>query len=154
MLNNMLGEQDLNPAGFGAGRAGERMTSMMAPSLLLRGEVPFAAVGSAGSNRLRSAILQTVLSLIDGGLGAADAVRRPRVHPELGVVDIEGGVPEEAARALEEDGHVLRRWGEASLFFGGASAVVRGSDGLEGAGDPRRGGAAFGVDRAGEVVPL
>jgi len=154
MLNNMLGEQDLNPGGFGQGAPGARMTSMMAPSLLSRGGRAFAAVGSAGSNRLRSAILQTVLSLVDGGLDAASAVERPRVHPEVGVVDVEGGVPDAIAGALEADGHVLRRWTDRNLFFGGASVVVDGAHGLDGAGDPRRGGAAFGVRVDGEVVRL
>lgn len=154
LLNNMLGEQDLNPGGFGSGEPGARMTSMMAPSLLLRDGRPVAAVGSAGSNRLRSAILQTMLSLVDGGLGASEAVHRPRVHPELGVLDVEGGVPDAVAAALEAEGHVLRRWPERNLFFGGVSVAVHGPRGLEAAGDPRRGGGAYGVTARGEVVQL
>lgn len=154
LLNNMLGEQDLNPAGFGIGPPGERMTSMMAPSVLVRGDQPFAAIGSAGSNRLRSAILQTMLSIVDGRLGAREAVQRPRVHPELGLVDVEHGVPDSVVAQLEADGITLRRWSQRSLFFGGVSVAVRGRDGLEAAGDPRRGGAAFGVSATGEVIEL
>lgn len=154
LLNNMLGEEDLNPGGFGAQAPGARMTSMMAPTLLLRGDEPVVSLGSAGSNRLRSAILQTVVSLVDGGLGPAEAVERPRVHHESGGVDVEGGVPDEAVAALAADGHVLRRWGERSLFFGGVSLAGRGPQGLGGAGDPRRGGAAAGVTGAGEVIDL
>ena len=154
LLNNMMGEEDLNPAGFGRLEPGTRMTSMMAPSLLLRGGEPVVALGSAGSNRLRSAILQTVVSMVDGGLGAEGAVRRPRVHPEGEGVDVEGGVPEIAVAALAADGHRLRRWGEVNLFFGGVSAAARGAAGLEGAGDPRRGGAAAAVTRGGEVIDL
>ena len=78
LLNNMLGEEDLSPGGFGLLAAGLRMTSMMAPTLLLRGGEPVLALGSAGSNRLRSAILQTMVSVIDGGLACAAAVARPR----------------------------------------------------------------------------
>ncbi len=154
LLNNMMGEEDLNPAGFGRIAPGTRMTSMMAPSLLLRDGEPVIALGSAGSNRLRSAILQTVVNMVDCGLGAEAAVRRPRVHPEGDGVDVEGGVPEEAVRALAGDGHRLRRWGDVNLFFGGVSAVARGAGGLEGAGDPRRGGAAAALTRAGEVIDL
>ena len=154
MLNNMLGEEDLNPGGFGAARPGARMTSMMAPTLILRGGEPVLALGSAGSNRLRSAILQTVVSIVDGRMTAADAVRRPRVHPEGDGVDIEGGVPEGVAAALAADGHRIRRWGEMNLFFGGVSVAGRGAAGLEGAGDPRRGGAAAAVTRSGEVIGL
>ncbi len=154
LLNNMLGEEDLNPGGFGRLPAGVRMTSMMAPTLVLRGGEPVLALGSAGSNRLRSAILQTMVNVIDSGLGCAGAVARPRVHPEGDGVDVEGGVPEAAVEALAADGHRLRRWDAANLFFGGVSAVGRGAWGLEAAGDFRRGGAAAGVTRAGEVIPL
>jgi gamma-glutamyltranspeptidase / glutathione hydrolase len=154
LLNNMLGEEDLNPGGFGRLPAGIRMTSMMAPSLVLRGGEPVIALGSAGSNRLRSAILQTLVSMVDGGMAAPEAVRRPRVHPEGDGVDVEGGVPEDAVAALIADGHRLRRWGEMNLFFGGVSVAGRGRDGLEGAGDPRRGGGAAAVTRAGEVIAL
>lgn len=154
LLNNMLGEEDLNPGGFGLLPAGRRLTSMMAPTLLLRDGEPVVALGSAGSNRLRSAILQTILSIVDGGLDLSAAVGRPRVHPEGGGLDVEGGVPEEVCAALERDGHVLRRWGGMNLFFGGVGAVGRPAGSLQGAGDPRRAGAAAGVTRAGEVVGL
>lgn len=154
LLNNMLGEEDLNPGGFGTLPPGLRMTSMMAPTLLLRGGDPAVAIGSAGSNRLRSAILQTLVSIVDGGMGMRDAVRRPRVHHESGGVDVEGGVPADACAALEAAGYRLRRWGGMNLFFGGVSAAGYVDGVLDGAGDPRRGGAAAGVTPAGEVIEL
>ena len=151
LLNNMLGEEDLNPGGFGRLVPGERMTSMMAPSLLLRHGEPRAITGS---NRLRSAILQTVVNIVDGGMDVTAAVRCPRVHPEGDGVDVEGGVPEAAAAALIADGHRLRRWGEMNLFFGGVSAAGRGAEALEAAGDPRRGGAAAALTASGELIDL
>jgi gamma-glutamyltranspeptidase/glutathione hydrolase len=154
LLNNMLGEEDLNPGGFGQLEPGERMTSMMAPSLLLRDGEPVMALGSAGSNRLRSAILQTVVNLVDAGMDVPAAVRFPRIHPEGDGIDVEGGVGDDAAEALLADGHRIRRWGETNLFFGGVSAAGFGRDGFEAAGDPRRGGAAAAVTAAGEVIDL
>ena len=154
LLNNMLGEEDLNPGGFGRLAPGIRMSSMMAPSLIVRDATPVVALGSAGSNRLRSAILQTVVSIVDGGLDLDEAVARPRIHPEGDGIDVEGGVPDAAVAALEADGHRLRRWDGLSLFFGGVSAAGHGPSGLSGAGDPRRGGAAFGVDAEGTVGRL
>ncbi len=154
LLNNMLGESDLNPAGFGSLPPGVRMTSMMAPTLLLRDGEPLAAVGSAGSNRLRSAILMVVAGMVDSGLAPADAVGRPRVHHEGGGLDVEGGVPAPAVRALEASGVDLRQWDEANLYFGGVSAVGMTAYGLAAAGDPRRGGGAAGVDDDGRVVDL
>ena len=154
LLNNMLGESDLNPGGFGGAPAGIRMTSMMAPTLLLDGDQPMAAVGSAGSNRLRSAILMVVAGMVDGGLGPAHAVSRPRVHHEGGGLDVEGGVPAGAIAALRAAGFDLRLWNETNLYFGGVSAVGADARGLSAAGDPRRGGGAAGVDDRGRVVDL
>lgn len=154
LLNNMLGEEDLSPGGFGTTPPGRRMTSMMSPTLLLRDGAPLAALGAAGSNRLRSAILQTIVGVVDAGLDLPDAVHRPRVHPEGDGVDVEGGVPDGCVDALAAAGHRLRRWGDMNLFFGGVSIAGHGPGGLTGAGDPRRGGAAAMTTRSGEVIDL
>jgi len=144
-LNNMLGEQDLNPLGFGRQPAGRRVSSMMAPTVVLREGRPEIALGSAGSNRLRSAILQTILAVVDEGMGAAAAVARPRIHVERGVVEAEPGVDERALAELEARGRTVRRWRELNLYFGGVQAAVRDPETgvFSGGGDPRRGGAAI-----------
>ncbi|MBX5470108.1 MAG: gamma-glutamyltransferase [Thermoleophilaceae bacterium] len=146
-LNNMLGEEDLNPHGFHRHEPGRRIPSMMAPTVVLHDGRPEVALGSAGSSRIRSAIVQTVLGVVDGGLGAQEAVDRPRLHVEQGVVDAEPGVDERALEELERGGYRVRRWRERNLFFGGVQAVARdvASGGLSGGGDPRRGGAAIAV---------
>jgi gamma-glutamyltranspeptidase/glutathione hydrolase len=91
-LNNVMGEQDLNPLGFHRHPAGRRMPSMMAPSVVMRdGEVELV-LGSAGSNRIRSALLQTIVGVVDHGLGAREAVDAPRVHFEDGVLYAEPGI--------------------------------------------------------------
>jgi gamma-glutamyltranspeptidase/glutathione hydrolase len=147
-LNNMLGEEDLNPLGFHRHEPGRRIPSMMAPTVVLRDGVPEVALGSAGSNRIRSAILQTILAVVDGGLGAQDAVEAPRLHFEGGVVEAEPGVDEQALGALEQEGWKVQRWRERNLYFGGVQAVARdpASGSLSGGGDPRRGGAAITVE--------
>jgi gamma-glutamyltranspeptidase/glutathione hydrolase len=140
-LNNMLGEQDLNPLGFHRHTPGRRMPSMMSPTVLLRDGAAELAVGSAGSNRIRSAVLQTIIRSIDDGLEAQAAVEAPRVHFEDGVVYTEPGID---VSALEEAGRSLGPFRERNLFFGGAQAVARDPAGrFSGGGDPRRGGAAI-----------
>jgi gamma-glutamyltranspeptidase/glutathione hydrolase len=127
-LNNMLGEKDL----IASARPGERLTSMMAPSVVLDGGRPRLVVGSAGSERLRGAILQVVTNVVGRGMGVEEAVEAPRLHFAGGVVYAEPG--------LEGDVH----FGRKNLFFGGVSAVEVRSDGaLAAAGDPRRGGAGM-----------
>ena len=121
---------------------------MMAPTVVLRDGRPEVALGSAGSNRIRSAIIQTVLNVVDEGMEASDAVERPRLHFEDGIVEAEPGVDPEALDAMERDGWKVRRWRERNLFFGGAQAVKRDPEtgALSGGGDPRRGGVAVLVD--------
>lgn len=147
-LNNMLGEEDLNPHGFHKLAAGVRVPSMMSPTVVLHGDEPEIALGSAGSNRIRSAIVQTVCAVIDGGLAAQAAVDAPRIHVEGDLVDAEPGVDNGALRGLEAAGWRLRRWETANLYFGGVQAVARdlATGELTGGGDPRRGGAAVTLD--------
>jgi gamma-glutamyltranspeptidase/glutathione hydrolase len=105
--------------------------------VLRDGEVELV-LGSAGSNRIRSAILQTIVGVVDRGLGAEEAVQAPRLHFEDGVVYAEPGIDlEELDRELQ-----AVRFGGLNLFFGGVQAALRRDGALSGAGDPRRGGAA------------
>jgi gamma-glutamyltranspeptidase/glutathione hydrolase len=138
-LNNVMGEQDLNPLGFHRHPAGRRMPSMMAPSVMMRdGEVELV-LGSAGSNRIRSALLQTIVGVVDHGLGAREAVQAPRVHFEDGTLFAEPGI------GLGELLGPVVEFHELNLFFGGVQAVLRRGDAIDGAGDPRRGGVAVRV---------
>jgi len=147
-LNNMLGEEDLNPNGYHRHRPGARVPSMMSPTVVLHEGHPEVALGSAGSNRIRSAILQTIVGVIDGGLAAQEAVDAPRIHVENDLIDAEPGVDPDALAALEAAGWRLREWGEANLYFGGVQAVARdaATGELSGGGDSRRGGVAITVD--------
>ena len=142
ILNNMLGEEDLNPLGFHAIAPGRRVPSMMAPTVVLRdGEIELG-LGSAGSNRIRSAILQTIVRVVEQGMAAEEAVRAPRLHFEEGIVQAEPGIDEAALARLEASGATVLRRPAINLFFGGVQAVARehGSGELSGGGDPRRGG--------------
>ena len=139
-LNNMLGEPDLNPTAVVL-TPGKRMTSMMAPSVVLHDERPRLVVGSAGSVRLRGAILQVIVNVIEHGLTVGEAIDRPRVHVDEPHVHCEGGHDPGELDRLEAEGYEIVRWRRRNLFFGGAAAVERRADGsLAAAGDPRRGG--------------
>ena len=142
-LNNMLGEYDLAPPGHRT-RPGERLTSMMAPSIVLRGGEPRLVVGSAGSVRLRGAIMQIVVNVVEHGLPIGAAIERPRIHVDEPHVHCEGGADSDELDRLESWGYELVRWRRRNLFFGGAAGVERRDDGtLAAAGDPRRGGAGL-----------
>jgi len=138
-LNNMLGELDV--IGTDDRRPGDRLPSMMTPTLVLDGDAPRLVVGSAGSVRLSGAILQTIYHVVAGGDSVSDAIDHARLHVEDGVVQIEGGWPEDEAERLREAGYPVNEWAGRNLYFGGVSAVERLPGGeLAAAGDPRRGG--------------
>jgi gamma-glutamyltranspeptidase/glutathione hydrolase len=99
-------------------------------------------VGSAGSIRLRAAILQIVVNVVAHRMSVREAIAAPRVHLEGSQLQLEGGINPKVAARLEEWGYEVSRWRGRNLYFGGASAVALREDGaLEAAGDPRRGGA-------------
>lgn len=139
MLNNMLGEQDLNPSGFGVWPTDQRMVSMMAPTLAFLSDGSRVVTGSGGSNRLRSAILQVLLNLIDGNLSLEQAVHKPRIHLENDFLNIEFGFEQSVLERLTNDYPNNQIWAEKNLFFGGAHTVLYDGE-YWGTGDPRRGG--------------
>ena len=137
-LNNMLGEFDLAKEP----RPGLRLSSGMSPSIVLHDDRPRLVVGSAGSLRLRGAVMQIVVNVVGHGLGVRDAIERPRVHLEGEHLHCEGGHEPAELDKLEAMGWDVVRWRRQNLYFGGAAAVEMGDDGsLAAAGDPRRGGA-------------
>src|SRR5665648_240901 len=157
IMNNMMGEEDLNPGGHFSLAPGERLTSMMAPTLAEvsagsglpksnqgpDGPEMILALGSAGSERLRSAIVQTLSNVLDRGMGLQQAVEAPRVHLTGNTVQVEPGVSDSAVQALVNAGYEVNRWPECDLYFGGVQAAAfwpSSSDRFDGGGDPRRGG--------------
>ncbi|WP_456431472.1 gamma-glutamyltransferase family protein [Nitratifractor sp.] len=137
MMNNMLGEEDLNPHGFFQWEAGVRLPSMMAPTIVLQRRRPHLVLGSAGSNRIRSAIVQTLLRHLGMEQPIDEAIAAPRIHFEKGEVFLEPGFDPEVAKRLNRR-YKTTLFDEKSLFFGGVNAVT--SRFAAGA-DPRRGGA-------------
>jgi gamma-glutamyltranspeptidase/glutathione hydrolase len=144
MLNNMLGEEDLVSGGLQAWREGTRLSSMMAPTIILEPDGTVTALGTGGSNRIRTAILQVAVNLLDRGMSLEDAVEAPRLHVERdGKTSFEPGLPEAIEVELLALGEKAHAWPARNLFFGGVHATRRHPKGdMEGAGDPRRPGQA------------
>jgi len=134
-LNSMLGEADLVR---GPLEPAERMGSMMAPTLVHDADGIEVAAGAAGGTRLRTALLTALAAVLDEGVGAEDAVSRPRFHPAGGLANAEPDLADEALDALRSRGLEVRVWEDRHHYFGGVSLITRSG----GAGDPRRNGAA------------
>jgi gamma-glutamyltranspeptidase/glutathione hydrolase len=133
-FNSILGEKYLHR---GDPRPGERMGSMMAPSIAVDDEGFVVGIGSAGAARLRTAIVGVAAGILDEGLEPQPAVDRARFHREGDVVNAEPGVAEAALAEIERRGLEVRRWPDLNYYFGGVSLVSR----RGAAADPRRDGA-------------
>ncbi|MGP2656715.1 gamma-glutamyltransferase [Malaciobacter sp. WC5094] len=142
MLNNMMGEEDLNPHGWFAWEEGLRLPSMMAPTAVLKDGKPELILGSAGSNRIRSAITQTMINNLDYGKSLHESINSPRIHFEKGSVCMEPDCSQAIRDELEKH-YKLQYFDDLNVFFGGVQAV----DGnLNGGCDSRRGAAVIKVD--------
>lgn len=145
VFNNMLGEEDINPLGLQQWPENTRLSSMMSPSILEHEDGLRVALGSGGSNRIRTAVLQVVLAMLEFGVPVEEAVSLPRVHFEGGVLHVEPGFGEGVIEQAERTFESVHRWDSHNLFFGGVHAVQCNtqSGALSGGGDPRRGGVAL-----------
>jgi len=143
MLNNMLGEEDLHPQGFHQWATDQRISSMMAPTIILKNGKPELVLGSGGSNRIRTAILQIISNVLDFGMPLSEAITAPRIHWERGVLHCEPGYGIAALQQAQPEGTTeIVPWQQQNMFFGGVHAVAVDEQGeLHGAGDDRRGGA-------------
>lgn len=148
-INNVMGEEDLHPAGLHRMPPARRIPSMMAPSVLTLPDGRVVAMGSGGSERIRSALLHIIVGLVDRGLSPAAAVHQPRVHWDGSAVQAEPGLGDEILARLRQ-GAPVTEWTDLDLYFGGAHIVVRGpEDATEAVGDRRRGGVSVLVELSG-----
>lgn len=138
-LNNIMGEEDLHADVHARVEPGMRVGSMMAPTLIERDDGTLVALGSGGSERIRSAITQVIVNLVEGGVALDEAIAAPRVHWDGAAIQLEPGVPIDQVTALSALGPV-NHWDEPNLYFGGAHAVTTAGEAM---GDPRRGGSTF-----------
>lgn len=138
-LNNMLGEEDINPGGFHNWTPDSRLASMMAPTFLETSDQRLV-VGSGGSNRIRSAVVQAIDHLVRAGLPPEAAVEAPRLHVEGDLLSLESGFSPETESALESAFDDVEHWGRTNLFFGGVHVAGERNGRFLAVGDPRRGG--------------
>jgi gamma-glutamyltranspeptidase/glutathione hydrolase len=140
-MNNTLGEPELNPTGFHALEPGRRLVSNMSPTVVSSTEGGLVALGSPGASRIPTAILQTIVNVIDFGMPMEAAVLAPRLHAEGNLFAYEAGAP----KARGDERTEVLTYDEPSMFFGGVNAVRRTPEGtFEASADPRRsGGVAF-----------
>ncbi len=125
----------------------KRPLSSMTPTFVLdRDDRLRMVTGSPGGPTIINTVLQTILNVVDHGMGAAEAVAAPRLHHQWlpdEVLYEPGGLSEAQRAALEEMGHRLtarpRAIGDAQVILLDPRTRLR-----AGASDPRGDGAAGG----------
>jgi gamma-glutamyltranspeptidase/glutathione hydrolase len=141
MLNNMMGEDDLHPDGFFTSPPGQRVSSMMLPTMIMKDGKVDCVMGSGGSKRIRTAILQAIINIVDMNYTLEKAVESSRVHFEDDVVHVEPDLPEKIIASLRKHYNV-NQWSEKNMYFGGVHCV---NSKMQGWGDSRRGGSFMAV---------
>lgn len=141
LYNNMLGESDINPDGCQANPVGKRLPSSMSPSMMLADGEVFGVLGTGGSSRIITAIVQVALNHGVFGLDARSSVEAPRAHYEGGVLQMEAGFPAATVERLKRTFKV-NEWDRIDRYFGGVHMTT----GRTGVGDTRRGGHFMAVE--------
>lgn len=155
LYNDKLTSYGTDPSQYGARLPYARHGSTLAPTIVFQGSGsarrPVFAVGAAGNAWITSAVYQTIVAVLDFGLGPQQALELPRFLPsgrgagarrEV-VIDVEGGFAPSTLRRLREMGYtlnVISLAGEPRMGYGAAVALGRGS--VTAGADPRRSGAA------------
>ncbi len=142
LLNNALGEPELNRLGLHALPPGTRLASNMAPTTGRSTDGAVLAIGSPGADRITTALLQVLRPFCLDGTSLQDAIDAPRLHvrvdPTAVVVEHEADL-EGASEAAETLGLPAREHPARHMYFGGVGAALLGRDGdLQAAADPRR----------------
>ncbi|MCD4853494.1 gamma-glutamyltransferase [Arthrobacter sp. AK01] len=124
----------------------KRPRSSMSPTIILKNQKPFLALGSPGGSTIITTVLQTILNRVDLGMTVSEALAAPRAAPRNGAtVSSEPAFIDTYGPELTALGHTLVPAGDAftsAAEIGAATAIEFGKDGkMTAAAEPvRRGG--------------
>jgi len=145
LLNDEMADFTLTPGGINSIEGGKRPLSSMSPTLILKGEEPYATLGTPGGKRIIGTVALLISNLIDYNMDIQEAIEAPRINQyEKGSLTMEGRIPEKVQKELESMGHDVVVKKDYDLYFGGAQGVVIDNGQLHGGADPRRDGKAIG----------
>jgi gamma-glutamyltranspeptidase/glutathione hydrolase len=146
LLNNTLGELELNQRGLHALPPGTRLASNMAPTTGRAsgdgsGVRRPLAIGSPGADRITTALMLVLGQGCLHGRDLQEAIAAPRLH--VRVVDdgfvVEHERDEALAAAVARSGLAPHEYPEPHMYFGGVGAALMTPEGdLLAAGDARR----------------
>jgi gamma-glutamyltranspeptidase / glutathione hydrolase len=154
LLNNEMDDFSAKPGAanmFGlvqgksnAIQPGKRPLSAMTPTILLRDGKLFMVVGAPGGSRIITAVLETILNVIDFGMNAQEAVDAPRFHHQWQPdrLSLEKGFSPDTIALLKTRGHAIDE--SSGAVSSVVEMIVNDQGWLQGAADGRRPGKAAG----------
>lgn len=107
LLNNGMTWFDPVPGHVNSIAPGKRTLIAPTPTLAFRDGRPWLALGAPGGRKIMSAVLQSIVNVIDFGMGIQDAVTFPRVHCEGAPTLADSRIAEGTLAELRERGHEL-----------------------------------------------
>ncbi len=120
---------------------GKRPRSSMAPTIVLKDNAPYMAIGSPGGSRIITYVANALIRTLDWGYSPLDAVTAPHLSNRFGTMDIETGLSHSPLdEALRKMGYSVS---ERDLNSGLHLIKIENGQ-LSGAADPRREGAVAG----------
>jgi gamma-glutamyltranspeptidase/glutathione hydrolase len=143
LLNNTMALFDPHPGTPASIAPGKRVTSSMAPTIVLRDGKPAWALGLPGGVRIFTSVFQAVVNLIDHRMSLQEALEAPRIWSQGQELEMEHDIPAAVRDAVAARGHEVVAVGGVA---GGMNAVAFAADGtLEGAACWRADGTPIGV---------
>ena len=126
VANNYMYNFDPHPGRALSVAPGKRVFTSMAPTIVLRGGRPVAALGLPGGLRIFGSAMQAVINLIDHGMPLQEAVEAPRVWTQGHLLELEPGISAGTEAALAARGHRVQR---VRTVGGGMGAIAFAPDG-------------------------
>jgi gamma-glutamyltranspeptidase/glutathione hydrolase len=125
---------------------GKRPLSSMTPTILARDGKLFMILGAPGGSHIITAVLETVLNVVDFGMNAQDAVDAPRFHHQWmpDRLSLERGFSPDTIALLRARGHQIDEAGPHAGVAAVVEDIVNQEGWLQGAADGRRPGKAAG----------
>ena len=117
LLNDGMTWFDPQPGHVNSIESGKRILWAPSPTIVLKDGRPLVGLGAPGGRRIMSAVVQSLVNLLDFGLGIQDAVSAPRVHCEGPTTQAEGRLGRATLDGLAARGHHLRVVHEDSQSF-------------------------------------
>ena len=121
-MNDQMENTEPTPGKANSIEPGKAPLSSMSPTLVISPDGrPVLTVGSPGSARIFSTVLQLIVNVIDHGMNIEEALAAPRMFAPVDEIALEARFDKAAIEELKAMGHKVAVYEEWDGFFGAAT---------------------------------